>query len=97
MSETVKRCETCRYDLGGGYDNCAINLEDECAAGGFEAWEGKNALPDRDMVMKGLEVCADMNCAGTDCPYFPYFMCKKRLHLDALALLRAGVRGEAEP
>ena len=36
-----KRCETCRYTLGGGYDNCRINLEAECAAGGFEAWEPK--------------------------------------------------------
>ena len=34
-------CETCRYDLGGGYDNCKINVEAECAAGGFEAWEPK--------------------------------------------------------
>lgn len=41
MSETEKRCETCRHDLGGGYDNCGINLEDECAAGGYEAWEAK--------------------------------------------------------
>ena len=32
-------CETCRFDLGGGYNNCKINLESECAAGGFEAWE----------------------------------------------------------
>ena len=34
-------CETCRHDLGGGYDNCKINVEAECAAGGFEAWEPK--------------------------------------------------------
>ena len=34
-----KRCETCRHDLGGGYNNCRINLEAECGAGGFEAWE----------------------------------------------------------
>lgn len=38
-------CAGCRYDLGGGYDNCRINLESECAAGGFEAWEPK---PDAD-------------------------------------------------
>ncbi len=34
-------CETCRYDLGGGYNNCRINLEKECGDGGFEAWEPK--------------------------------------------------------
>lgn len=34
-------CETCRYDLGGGYNNCRINLEAECAAGEYEAWEAK--------------------------------------------------------
>ena len=96
MNETVKRCETCRYDLGGGYDNCAINLEDECAKGGFEAWEGKNALPDRDMVMKGLVMCS-LDCSGIYCPYYPVDVCQTKLHLDALALLRAGVRGEAEP
>lgn len=36
-----KCCETCRYDLGGGYNNCRINLESECALGDFEAWEPK--------------------------------------------------------
>ena len=36
------RCyETCRYSLGGGYNNCRMNLEAECAAGDFEAWEAK--------------------------------------------------------
>lgn len=39
MSE--RSCEGCRYNLGGGYDNCRINLEHECAAGGYEAWEPK--------------------------------------------------------
>lgn len=38
---TLICCETCRHDLGGGYDNCRLNLESECAAGGFEAWEPK--------------------------------------------------------
>jgi hypothetical protein len=37
-----KRCGTCRHDLGGGYDNCRLNLESECAAGNFEAWESKD-------------------------------------------------------
>ena len=30
-------CATCRYHLGGG--QCAQNLEKECAAGEYEAWE----------------------------------------------------------
>lgn len=34
-------CETCRYDLGGGYNNCKINLEAECGDGNYEAWEPK--------------------------------------------------------
>lgn len=37
--EDGRCCETCRYYLGGGYSNCRINLEAECAAGEFEAWE----------------------------------------------------------
>jgi len=34
------KCLTCKHYLGGGY--CKINLEAECAAGYFEAWEPKN-------------------------------------------------------
>lgn len=30
-------CDGCRHYLGGG--QCRINLEKECAAGNFEAWE----------------------------------------------------------
>ena len=37
-----KCCETCRHYLGGGYNNCRLNLEAECAAGEFEAWESKD-------------------------------------------------------
>ena len=37
-----RNCETCCYDLGGGYKNCRINLEAECAAGKYEAWEPKD-------------------------------------------------------
>ena len=32
-------CNTCRHYLGGGC--CRINLEAECGAGEFEAWEPK--------------------------------------------------------
>lgn len=35
--EMGRCCETCSHDLGGGC--CRINLEAECAAGEFEAWE----------------------------------------------------------
>ena len=36
-----KCCENCRWYLGGAYDCCRINLESECAAGEFEAWEAR--------------------------------------------------------
>ena len=33
-------CEGCKNDLGGGRDNCRLNLAFECRdGGGFEAWE----------------------------------------------------------
>lgn len=35
-----KSCAGCRHDLGGGRDNCRLNLAYECRdGGGFEAWE----------------------------------------------------------
>lgn len=37
--EAPRCCATCRHDLGGGWGNCRINLEAECADGLFEAWE----------------------------------------------------------
>ena len=37
--EAPRCCATCRHDLGGGWGNCRINLEAECADGFFEAWE----------------------------------------------------------
>ena len=36
---TDRTCDTCRHYLGGGC--CRLNLEPECAAGEFEAWEPK--------------------------------------------------------
>jgi hypothetical protein len=54
-----KSCVGCAYDLGGG--QCNASLEDECAAGGFEAWEPKTVFADcgeagdyRDMYMTGI-------------------------------------------
>lgn len=38
--DTERRCETCRFYLGNGC--CRMDLEDECGAGGFEAWEWKD-------------------------------------------------------
>ena len=32
-----RSCETCKHHLGAGA--CRINLENECGAGEFEAWE----------------------------------------------------------
>ena len=47
----MKRCcETCRYDLGGGYNNCKINLEAECGAGDYEAWEPKQEYDVEDLA-----------------------------------------------
>ena len=37
-------CDTCRHYLGGGC--CRINLEAECGAGEFEAWEPKEEKED---------------------------------------------------
>ena len=39
--EMGRCCETCRHDLGGGC--CRINLEAECSAGEYEAWEPREA------------------------------------------------------
>ena len=53
MSDVIQKCcETCRHDLGGGYDNCKINVEAECAAGGFEAWEPKDTEYDTGYDME---------------------------------------------
>ena len=41
-------CEGCKNDLGGGRDNCCLNLSFECRdGGGFEAWEPEDAEPDQ--------------------------------------------------
>ena len=37
-----KDCSTCFHWLGGVYDCCRLNLESECRAGGYEAWEPKH-------------------------------------------------------
>lgn len=38
--EAHDSCEGCEYDLGGGRDNCMLNVAFECRdGGGFEAWK----------------------------------------------------------
>lgn len=37
----VKNCATCKHHLGAGA--CRVNLESECGAGEFEAWESAEA------------------------------------------------------
>lgn len=49
-----RSCDTCRHNLGGGYDNCRINLESECAAGEFEAWEPKETEYDVEYLERLL-------------------------------------------
>lgn len=49
-----RRCETCRHDLGGGYDNCRINLEAECGDGDFEVWEPKETEYDVEEMARIL-------------------------------------------
>lgn len=43
-------CDTCKHYLGGG--QCRINLERECAEGGYEAWE--RAPSDKDSIVIDL-------------------------------------------
>lgn len=48
MNEAHDSCAGCRHDLGGGRDNCRLNLAYECRdGGGFEAWEPKEEVQDQ--------------------------------------------------
>ena len=53
MTDMEKDCGTCRHNLGGGYNNCRINLEAECAAGEFEAWEPREKAEPVKMYRTG--------------------------------------------
>lgn len=45
MNEAHESCDGCRHDLGGGRDNCRLNLSYECRdGGGFEAWEDSGRI-----------------------------------------------------
>lgn len=35
-------CAGCAHDLGGG--QCGVSLEDECGAGGFQAWRPRTVF-----------------------------------------------------
>ena len=42
MNKVHSSCDGCMHDLGGGRDNCRLNLSYECRdGGGFEAWEAE--------------------------------------------------------
>lgn len=48
MNEAHDSCAGCRHDLGGGRDNCRLNLAYECRdGGGFEAWEPEEEAQDQ--------------------------------------------------
>ena len=50
-------CTSCRHYLGGGC--CRINLEADCAAGGYEAWEPRKEegeVPKREEVLGALQM-----------------------------------------
>ena len=47
MKEAHESCDGCKHDLGGGRDNCRLNLSYECRdGGGFEAWEPEDDAED---------------------------------------------------
>lgn len=47
MNEAHESCDGCKHDLGGGRDNCRLNLSYECRdGGGFEAWEKEDDAED---------------------------------------------------
>ena len=49
MKEAHESCDGCKHDLGGGRDNCRLNLAYECRdGGGFELWEANEDEPDHE-------------------------------------------------
>ena len=72
-------CATCRNYLGGGC--CRINLEADCAAGGFEAWEPRKAdeLPKREQVIGALQMILKTDGKWYSTPVI----------IEAIALLKA--------
>lgn len=48
-SEERENCKGCVHDLGGGRDNCLLNVAYECRdGGGFEAYETVTDKEDED-------------------------------------------------
>lgn len=60
--DTERKCETCRYYLGNGC--CRLDLEDECAAGGLEAWEERGVC--MDYKLKPCPFCGGKALGPTD-------------------------------
>ena len=46
LADMERSCATCKQHLGGGL--CRVNLEAECGAGEFEAWEPKKKEADHE-------------------------------------------------
>ena len=66
MTEALESCDGCKHDLGGGRDNCRLNLAYECRdGGGFEAWEPKEEAQDQanDAHSTPFLICFGLTCA----------------------------------
>ena len=62
--DTVQRsCETCKHHLGAG--TCRINLEDECGAGEFEAWEAAESEMHGKWIITEYEYFTCSLCGGS--------------------------------
>ena len=57
-------CDGCRYDLGGGRENCRINAEYECRdGGGFELWDAEDDAPESDAHSTPFLIYFGLTCA----------------------------------
>lgn len=57
-------CDGCRYDLGGGRENCRINAEYGCRdGGGFELWEAADDAPEPDAHSTPFLIFFGLTCA----------------------------------
>ena len=64
MSKEHESCDGCKHDLGGGRDNCRLNLSYECRdGGGFEAWEPEEDSAEPDAHSTQFMVFFGLTCA----------------------------------
>lgn len=66
MNEAHVSCDGCKHDLGGGRDNCRLNLSYECRdGGGFEAWEAEEEEQDHAQYAHRTPflICFGLTCA----------------------------------